>query len=121
MGGRDSRKGGVQGGRAEGLAVAARGDASDVWHGGDGTEGFRRLGVGDDLAVGGVDTGEVGVFGVAGFENLVLGGVGGVEGASDTVVDVLAVVGGIGTGGVTCFEAEGVGSEEAVRKFRGYL
>jgi hypothetical protein len=44
-----------------------------------------------------------------------LGVVGGVEGASDTVVDVLAVVGGVGTGGVACFKAEGVGAEEAER------
>jgi hypothetical protein len=36
----------------------------------------------------------------------------GVKSASDAVVDVFAVVGGVGTRRVTCLKAEGVGSQE---------
>jgi len=70
------------------------------------------LSVGNDLAVGCVDTGEVGVLGIARLEDFILGGIGSVVGASNTVVDVLAVVGGVGAGWVAGLEAEGIGADE---------
>jgi hypothetical protein len=75
------------------------------------------LSVGNDLAVGGVDTGEVGVFSVAGLKDLILCGVGSVEGASNAVVDVLTMIGGVGASWVAGFEAEGIGTNEAAKGF----
>lgn len=78
-----------------------------VGHGRDSTEGFRRLGVClDGTGRVGVDTGEGLAVSETRLEGSVLGIVGGVVEASDTVVDVLAVVGGVSTGGVADFEAE---------------
>ena len=54
----------------------------------------------------GVDPREILVIAEAGFEGAILGVVGGVVGAADTVVDVLAEVGGGGVGRVAGFEAE---------------
>lgn len=51
-----------------------------------------------DDAVGSVDTREVAAFRLAGLENVVLGSIRGIEGASDTVVNMLAVFSRVGTG-----------------------
>jgi len=64
------------------------------------------------LAVGCVDTGVVGILGVAGLKDVVLSIVGSVVGASDSVEDMLAIVGRVGASGVTGFEAEGIGTYE---------
>jgi len=65
--------------------------------------------VGGDSTVGsGVHPREVSVVGLAGFEDLVLGSIGGVVSASDTVVNVLAEVGSVLAGRVASFEAERV-------------
>jgi hypothetical protein len=61
-----------------------------------------------------VDTGEVLVITKAGLESSVLGSVGGVVRAADTIKDVLAEVGGIGTSGVADLEAESIATHEVV-------
>ena len=60
-----------------------------------------------------VYTGEILVLGVACFEGAVACVVRGVVGASNTIEDVFAVVGGVGAVWVAGFEAEGVGADEA--------
>jgi hypothetical protein len=66
------------------------------------------------LAVGGICAWEILVLTLARNEDLVLGGVGGIVGATNTIVDVFAEVSGVGLGGVTKLEAEGVGAKEVV-------
>jgi hypothetical protein len=70
------------------------------------------LGVGHDLAVGCINTRVVSILGIAGLEDIVLGIVGSIVSASDTIVNVLAKFGGVGASGVARFEAEGVGANE---------
>ena len=94
--------------------VGRGGDAGGVRDGGDSTEGLRGLRVGHDLAVLGVSTGEVLVITLARLEGTVLGVVGSVVVATDTIVDVLAEVGSVGAVGVAGLEAEGVAAHEAV-------
>jgi len=73
------------------------------------------LGVGLDLAGGiSVDAGEVLVGTLAGLKSTVLGVVRSVIGTSDTVEDMLAVVGGIGASRVTDLETENVAAHEVV-------
>jgi hypothetical protein len=68
-----------------------------------------------DLTVGvGVDTGEVLVGALASLEGPVLSIVGGVVGASDTVVDVLAVVCSMSASRVANLETENVAAHEVV-------
>jgi len=75
------------------------------------------LGVGRNGAVrAGVYTREILVLRVAGFEGTIAGIIGCVEGTSDTVVNVFAVVSGVGAVRVAGFEAEGVGTHEAMGK-----
>ena len=62
----------------------------------------------------GVDAGEILVGALARFERAVLGVVGGVVEASDTVVNVLTELGSIGTGRVTDLEAENITTHEIV-------
>jgi len=50
---------------------------------------------------------------IARFEDVPLGVVGSVVGASDTVKDVFTVVSGVGTGWITGLQAESVGTDEA--------
>lgn len=73
------------------------------------------MGVGLDLAGGiSVDAGEVLVGTLAGLKSTVLGVVRSVIGTSDTVEDMLAVVGGIGASRVTDLETENVAAHEVV-------
>jgi hypothetical protein len=62
----------------------------------------------------GVDAREILVFTLARLECTVLGIVGGIVGASNTVEDVLAVVGSVGTGRITNLEAENATTHEIV-------
>jgi hypothetical protein len=59
------------------------------------------------------DSGEVLVLAITRLEGAILRSVGGVVLTSDTVVYVLAEVRGVGSSGVTGFEAELVGPHEA--------
>ena len=97
-------------------ALRYSGRPSQRW---DRAEALRGLGVsqGGTRSIG-VDTGEILIIAKAGFESAVLSVVGGIVGAADTVVDVLAEVGGIGVGWVAGFEAECVGAHEAGQKVR---
>jgi len=96
-------------------AARARRDFSRPRELADGSEGFGGLAESLDGSIGvGVHAWEVLVFAEAGLERPVLGVVGGVVGASDAIEDVLAEAGGVGPGGVTCFEAEEVATHEVV-------
>ena len=71
------------------------------------------MSVGLDLTTGvGVNAGEVLVVTVANLEGTVLGVVGGIVGAPDTVVDVFTEAGSIGTGRVASLETEEVSAKE---------
>lgn len=118
-GGGDGRADGgessVDGRRSVGDAVGRSGNLWCVWNGADGTQRLGRLSVGLDLSGGvGVDTGEVLVVTLARFECSVLGVVGSIVSASDTIEDMLAVVGSIGTGRVAGLEAECATAHEVV-------
>ena len=94
--------------------VGRSGDLGLVWHGANGTQRLGRLGVGLDLTGGiGVDAGEILVVALAGLESTVLGGIWGVVGTSDTVVNMLAEASSIRASGVADLEAEEVPTEEA--------
>ena len=68
-----------------------------------------------DLTAGiGVDAGEVLVSTFTGLESTVLSVIGGIVGASNTVVDMLAVVSSVGTGRVADLEAENASTHEVV-------
>ena len=85
-----------------------------VRYGGDRTQRLGRLSIGLDLTVGvGVDAGEVLVVARASLEGPVLGVVGGVVGTSDTIEDMFAEVGSVGTSGVADLKAEEVPTGEA--------
>lgn len=71
------------------------------------------MGVRDDLAIGGVDTREVLVLALARLEDACLSVVGGVVRASDTVEDVLTVVGCVRLGGIADLDAERIATHEA--------
>ena len=72
-----------------------------------------------DLTTGiGVDAGEVLVITLANLEGTVLGVVGGIVGAPDTVVDVFAVATGVRASGVASLETEEVSTEETGRGVR---
>lgn len=95
-----------------GDTLAGGGDTGSP--GEDGCCAFTGLLVGGDLAVGvGVDTGEVLVLALARLECTVLGVVGGIECATDTIVDVLTELGSVGAVLVAGLDAELVGSHEA--------
>jgi hypothetical protein len=113
-GGTDGSKGRVEDGACISGAVRTCGNAGGIGHGGDGTERLGWLGVGDDGTVGSVYAREVLVLAFAGLKGTILSVVGCVVAAADAVVDVLAVVGGVGASGITCFEAEGVPTHEVV-------
>lgn len=96
-----------------GYALGGCRDLRLVRHAGDGALVLRGLGIGLYCAGGvGVDAGEVLVVTLAFFEGAVLGVVGGIVGAADTVKTMLTEVGGVGTCGVAGFEAEGVAAHE---------
>lgn len=98
---------------------AARGarHARGPGEGRDGAEGLRGLGVCLRRAgCVGVDAGVVLIVAQTGFEGAVLGVVGGVVGAPDAVIDVLAEVCGVGACRVACFEAEEVTAHEAMQE-----
>jgi len=114
-GGADGGEGSIDGRRSVTDTVGRSGNLWCVWNGADGTQRLGRLSVGLDLAGGvGVDTGEVLVITLAGLECAVLGVVGSIVGASDTIEDMLAVVGSMGTGRVADLEAEDVTTHEVV-------
>jgi len=118
-GGRDDAggggKSGVDGGRGVANTVGRSGDLGCVGHGGDNAQRLGRLGVGLDLTGGiGVNSRVVLVITSAGLEGTVLGFVGRVEGASDTVVDVFTEAGSIGAGRVASLETESVTTHEVV-------
>lgn len=98
-----------------GNTVGRCGHAGGVRDGGDGAERFSGLSVGHDLAIQGVGSREVLVLTLARLEGAVLGVVGGVVVAADTVVDVLTEVGSVGAVGVAGLEAELVSTDEAAR------
>lgn len=96
-------------------AVRARWDPRGVWHTRYGSKALRGLLVGDGDAVLDILAWEILVFPVAGLEGAVLGVVGCVVGAADAVEDMFAEFGGVGSGGIACFEAEGITTDEAER------
>ena len=114
-GGGESR---VEQRRGVGDTVGRCGHAGGVRDGGDGAERFSGLSVGHDLAILGVSSGEILVLALAGLEGAVLSVAGGVVVAADTVVDVLAEVGGVRAVGVAGLEAELVSTDEAARWVR---
>jgi hypothetical protein len=98
---------GIERSRLVGCALGSGGDPSAVGHAGDGAERLRGLLVGGDNTVSAsVDTWEVLVVTSAAQEDIVNIGSGGIVGATDTIKDVLAVVGGVSTCGVASLEAE---------------
>lgn len=97
-------------------AAAACGHLGVVRQGADGSEALRRLRVGHHDAVRRVDAGKVLVVAAAGLEGAVLRVVGGVVHAADAVVDVLAIIGRVGAGGITGLEAELVAAHETERR-----
>ena len=70
------------------------------------------MSIGCDFAVGRVDTREVLVIALARFEDPVLGVIGCIVGTTDTVVNVLAELGGVRAGRVAGLEAELVAAHE---------
>ena len=122
MTGRRRRDGGADGGersvedrRRVADAVGRSGDLGLVRDGADRTQRLRRLRVGLDFAAWiGVYAGEVLVVTLARFERAILGVVGCVVGASNTVVNMLTVVGSVGTSRVTDLEAENATAHEIV-------
>lgn len=111
----------VEGSRLVGCAARRGGDASSVWHGGDGAERLRGLLVGgDDTISTSIDTWEVLVVTEAGQEDVVDVGSGGVISATDTIENVLAVVGSVSTSGIASLEAE-LASTHKVVPFNGLL
>lgn len=87
-------------------AVRRRRDDSGIWHSGDRPKRFIRLRIRQSLSIRDINTGEELTVALAGLEN-----VGGIRGgrivrAPDTIVDMLAVVGGIRTTGVASLQAE---------------
>lgn len=97
-------------------AVGGGGDTRFIRDRRDGAEGLGRLGIGKGGAACGVDTREVLVLALASLEGSVLGIVRGIVLATNTIINVLAVVGGVGSLGITDFEAEGITAHEAERK-----
>lgn len=101
--------------RSVGDTVRRSGNLGLVRDGGDGAQRLRRLRVGLDLA--GwirINAGEVLVVALARLERPVLGAVGGIVGASNTVINVLAEVASVGASGVADLEAEEVSAKEAI-------
>ena len=73
------------------------------------------MSVGLDLASRiGINAREILIVTLAGLESPVLGVVGGIISASDTVENVLTVVSGVGTGGITNLEAENASPHEVM-------
>lgn len=108
-------KGRIEERRSVGDTVGRGRNFGLVRDGTDRTQRLRGLGVGLDLtACIRVNTGEVLVVTLARLECTVLGVVGGVVGAPNTIVDVLAEVGSVGTSRVTDLEAEHATSHEIV-------
>jgi len=96
------------------LAFRGCGDLGLVGHGGDGALVLRGLGVGHDGTVLGIDTRVILVVALAGLEGTVLGIIGDVVGAADTVETMFAEVGGVGVSGVANLDAESVASHEVM-------
>jgi len=95
--------------------VGGSGDLGLVWHGANCAQRLGRLSVGLDLTTRiGVDSGEVLVFTLAGLESTILGGIWGVEGASDTIVNMLAETSSVGAGRVASLKTETVAAHEVV-------
>lgn len=112
---------GIELSRRVGCAARRGGDASSVWHGGDGAQALGWLSVGgDDTISTSVDTWEVLVVTEARQEDIVNVGSGGVVSATDTIENVLAVVGGVSTSRVASLEAELTSTHEVV-PFNGLL
>jgi len=95
-------------------AVGAAGHNGLIRHGSDGTSVFGRLSVGHRNAIDAVDTRESLRVAVANFENTVLGSVGDVVGAPDTIVNMFAIMGSIGTFRITGFETELIATNKVV-------
>jgi hypothetical protein len=90
-------------------------DSGSVRDGGDSTERLSGLLVGDGGTSSiSVDTGEVLVITEAAQEGTIDVGGGSIVLATDTIEDVLAVVGGVSTCGVASLEAEGSSTHEVV-------
>ena len=106
-------EGGVDDRGSVGDAVGRSGDLGLVRDGGDCSQRLRGLSVGLNLTAWiGIDAGEVLVGALARFERAVLGVIGGVVEASDTIVNVFAVPGSVGTSGVASLEAEETSAKE---------
>lgn len=111
----DGGKSSIDGRRSVSDTVGRSGNLWCVWNGADGTQRLGRLSVGLDLAGGvGVDTWEVLVVTLARLKRAVLGVVGSIVGASDTIEDMLAVVGSMCTCRVAGLETEGATTHEVV-------
>ena len=100
--------------RLVGDAVGGRRGEGRVGQAGDGAERLGWLGVGEGLSVLDVHTGEPLVVRVACLENAWLSRVGAGVLHADAIVDVLAVVGRVGVGGVARLEAGLVVTDEIV-------
>lgn len=110
----DAGEGGVEDRAGVLDTLGAGGDLGLVGHRRDGAERFRWLAVGHDLAVLGVDTGEVLVLALARLEGTVLGVVRRVVGTSNAVELVLAEFGVVRMVGVASFDTEGIAPHEVV-------
>lgn len=95
------------------MTVGGRRDASSVRHAGDSAKTFRGLSVSHDDAVGCINARKVGIIGVARFESVILSVIRSIVSTTNAVVDVLTVVGSIGSRGVTSLHAEKVAAHEA--------
>jgi len=99
------------------MSNAVRGcrDFGLIWHGADGSQGFRRLSVCNNSArCIGVNTREVLVFTLARLESTILSIIGGVISATNSVENVLAVVRSMCSSRVASLQTESVTTHEVV-------
>lgn len=105
----------VEGSRLVGCARRGGRDSGLIGHGADGAEGLWWLSIGLNGTSGiSVDTGEVLALAKAALEDTISIGSRSVVLATDTIKDVLAVVGSIGASGIASLETEGVSTHEVV-------
>ena len=95
------------------MTVGRGWNTSRVRHRSDGTKTFRGLSVSHDLATRCINTGIVGIISIAGFEDFVLGSVGGIVSAANAIVNMLTKFSSVGSRWIAGLHTEGVSAHEA--------